>query len=92
MSQVKTSVDVGALEVEEQVTVGASCPQTVRRGSSGYVVTVLQRCLNDRGSRLTVDGIFGTTTEREVKEWQMRAGLMCDGVVGTATWGSLGQC
>lgn len=69
-----------------------SCPQTVRRGSSGYLVKVLQRCLNERGSRMTVDGQFGTRTEREVRQWQVRAGLECDGVVGPRTWNSLGQC
>jgi peptidoglycan hydrolase-like protein with peptidoglycan-binding domain len=91
MTQVQTPVG-GALEVEEQEVVGASCPQTVRRGSSGYAVTVLQRCLNARGAMLTVDGLFGPSTEREVKEWQVRSGLRCDGVVGPATWGSLDQC
>jgi peptidoglycan hydrolase-like protein with peptidoglycan-binding domain len=94
MTQVlQTSVEGQEPEIEDAPELlSGSCPQTVRRGSSGYLVKVLQRCLNERGSRLTVDGVFGTGTEREVREWQVRAGLECDGVVGPATWGSLGRC
>lgn len=36
------------------------------------------------------DGIFGPLTEEAVKEFQERAGLAADGVVGAKTWAALG--
>ncbi len=77
---------------EAAATASTACPRTVRRGSTGYPVNVLQRDLNARGARLTVDSVFGAATQVEVEKWQVRAGLARDGVCGPATWHSLGEC
>jgi peptidoglycan hydrolase-like protein with peptidoglycan-binding domain len=37
-----------------------------------------------------VDGTYGAATERVVREFQRRAGLMVDGIVGPNTWTRLG--
>lgn len=61
-----------------------------RYGSRGLHVALLQRKLNDRGYRLSVDGIFGPKTLAAVKDYQRKRGLVVDGIVGPKTWGSLG--
>lgn len=57
---------------------------TIRRGSKGPDVVVLQRRLG-----LTADGNFGPMTEAAVIAYQKRNGLVPDGVVGPKTWSSL---
>ena len=57
---------------------------TIRRGSRGNDVVVLQRRLG-----ITADGIFGPGTEAAVIAYQKRNGLVPDGVVGPRTWSSL---
>jgi len=61
----------------------------LRRGSRGKHVEILQKLLNKVGYRLTVDGIFGRNTEKAVKSFQKRSGLVVDGIVGTNTWTAL---
>lgn len=67
---------------------------TVRRGSKGATVKLLQRTLKKNyplyAGKLATDGVFGPATERAVKEFQRRSGITVDGVVGPATWGKLG--
>ncbi len=66
---------------------------TLRRGSTGSDVTYLQSLFNrayPAYSKLVVDGDFGPATESVVREFQRRAGLGVDGVVGPATWSKLG--
>lgn len=67
---------------------------TLRRGARGAAVTRLQRTLKAHyplyASTLVVDGVFGPITLRVVKEFQRRAGLAVDGVVGPRTWAKLG--
>ena len=61
-------------------------------GSSGDAVRRVQRALNAvTGARLTVDGIFGSTTDAALREWQERIGLPRSGVVNQATWTRLQQ-
>lgn len=66
----------------------------IRRGSKGQLVKDLQnRLKRDYGlyaSKLVSDGIFGPATEAVVKEFQRRAGLVVDGIVGERTWAKLG--
>lgn len=73
---------------------GPSASSTVLRlGSTGDAVKALQARLNrdyPAYSHLVVDGDFGLATERVVKEFQRRAGLVVDGVAGPATLARLG--
>jgi peptidoglycan hydrolase-like protein with peptidoglycan-binding domain len=67
----------------------------LRRGDSGDAVTVIQRELNTIARnypaipRVTVDGVFGESTERSVRAFQQIFGLTPDGVVGQGTWNKL---
>ena len=57
------------------------------KGDRGDGVRRLQTQLNELGmGPLVVDGIFGLGTDEAVREFQLRAGLVVDGVVGPATW------
>jgi hypothetical protein len=62
---------------------------TLRKKSTGMYVTELQTKLNENGSTLKVDGIFGSMTLKEVKAYQKEKLLKVDGIVGPITWGSL---
>lgn len=61
--------------------------KTLRRGSIGSEVKYLQRKLYSKLYPVgTIDGIFGSNTERAVKEFQTENGLTADGIVGPLTW------
>ena len=69
---------------------------TLRRGSSGPNVVVIQVELNRISQNYPaipklnpVDGIFGSRTEAAVRKFQEIFGLDVDGVVGKATWYAL---
>jgi peptidoglycan hydrolase-like protein with peptidoglycan-binding domain len=62
---------------------------TIRFGSSGITVRVLQRLLIAHGYGLRVDGGFGPLTEAAVKAFQNRRNLLVDGIVGQRTWREL---
>ena len=67
---------------------------TLRKGSSGEYVTLLQTMLIQRGYDLApygADGKFGSKTETAVKTFQRDNGLTVDGVVGRATWSELDE-
>src|ERR687892_103062 len=53
-------------------------------GSQGELVTHVQQAL-----QVSADGILGPETDTAVRQYQTRAGLEVDGIVGPATWGSL---
>jgi N-acetylmuramoyl-L-alanine amidase len=64
--------------------------KTLRKGSNGTQVMVLQYILNNKGYEAgKEDGIFGANTMAAVKEFQKAYGLSVDGVVGKNTWGKL---
>lgn len=66
--------------------------RTLRKGDKGEDVRALQILLSGRGCNgdmNTPDGIFGPNTLGAVKLYQKKAGLVVDGIVGPATWGSL---
>lgn len=56
----------------------------LKKGSNGDNVKTLQLCLG-----LLVDGDFGSTTEKWVKKFQNKHGLIEDGIVGPKTWDKL---
>jgi cell wall-associated NlpC family hydrolase len=55
--------------------------RVLKRGSHGRDVRVLQDYLTKAGYRTTVDGQFGTGTQRRVKTWEGAAQLKVDGKV-----------
>jgi len=66
------------------------CP-ILRLGSRGPAVRFLQRLLQQKGFyRDSIDGEFGPTTQRAVRQFQRQAGLTVTGVVNAATWEALG--
>lgn len=62
---------------------------TIRSGSSGQDVKDAQRLLNLAGANLTEDGIFGTNTNKETRNFQASKGLAVDGIIGLNTWKAL---
>lgn len=57
---------------------------TLRRGDVNDLVKIVQaKC------QVAADGIFGATTEAAVREFQRKAMLVPDGIVGPKTWRSL---
>lgn len=60
----------------------------LREGSRGADVVVLQSLLNTRmmpTPPLKIDGVFGAATRRQVELFQLRSGLVVDGMVGPRT-------
>jgi hypothetical protein len=63
---------------------------TLRRGSSGNSVAMLQRLLNEHGFDAgTPDGVFGPKTEDAVEDFQDSVDIFVDGIAGTDTWNKL---
>ena len=62
---------------------------TIKNGSRGNFVTLLQFLLIQGRYNLSVDGIFGNGTETAVRNFQTRNGLTVDGIVGPNTWKTL---
>lgn len=65
---------------------------TLRKGSKGSYVTLLQTLLLNKGYKLPkygADGDFGNETLEVVKQFQKDNGLAVDGVVGKNTWAKL---
>ena len=63
---------------------------TLRRGSRGGYVNILQRYLLSYLYPIgNVDGVFGARTERAVREFQSENGITADGIVGRVTWQTL---
>lgn len=66
--------------------------KTLRYGSRNSDVKKLQKLLNKRlhpSPNLTTDGIFGSKSERTVRQYQAWKNLSIDGIVGFNTWQAL---
>lgn len=61
----------------------------LRYGDRSQAVRHLQTTLNNNGARLIVDGHYGDTTEAAVRAYQLRIGLVADGIAGHKTQGAL---
>lgn len=73
-----------------QTESGVVTMKTLRKGSQGTQVKVLQWLLNENGFDAgKVDGIFGANTQKAVKAYQTAHKLSADGVVGKNTWNSI---
>lgn len=80
-----------ALPRVEKVAGARSPLATLRFGDTGDAVRTLQEALSEAlGRTIKADGQFGVATESAVRQWQARWGLSVDGIVGQATWVSLG--
>ena len=64
--------------------------QTLRNGSRGTQVKVLQWLLNENGFDAgKADGIFGSNTEKALRAYQKQKRLSADGICGKNTWTKL---
>lgn len=59
---------------------------TIKRGSKGSYVTMLQIILNANGFNLVVDSECGLKTSQAIEQFQKNNALTIDGVVGSMTW------
>lgn len=63
---------------------------TLKKGSSGEAVKLLQKLLNQKRFNCgAADGKFGVKTENAVKQFQKANGLTADGICGKKTWAAL---
>ena len=90
---------IRALQTELNLTYGAGLatdgiwgPKTtaavrnVRQDARGNIVYLLQAALYVKGYRTTPDGIFGSNTDRQVRDFQRANGLTVDGIAGKSTF------
>jgi hypothetical protein len=61
----------------------------LRRGARGDLVVWAQQHLRSAAQTVPVDGAFGSTTERAVKNFQTAHGLVGTGIIDALTWQSL---
>ncbi|UEB94181.1 N-acetylmuramidase family protein [Pseudomonas sp. HN2] len=62
---------------------------TLRHGDRSQAVRNLQKSLNQHGAKLNVDGDYGDATEHAVRAYQLKVGLVADGVAGSKTLSAL---
>ena len=62
---------------------------TLRHGDRSQAVLILQKNLIKHGAKLTPDGDYGDATEAAVRAYQVKVGLVADGIAGTKTQASL---
>ncbi|WP_025157268.1 peptidoglycan-binding protein [Leifsonia aquatica] len=83
----------GAPAVANPAPTASGRPQ-IKKGSKGQDVKDLQTRLKTvyplYAGNLVLDGDFGSNTDAAVREFQRRAGLYVDGIVGDKTWKALG--
>jgi zinc D-Ala-D-Ala carboxypeptidase len=93
----ETEAAVKSLQTEKGLGVdGIVGPETwpaaiveISNGAQGEAVTAAQELLASSATDLAADGIFGPETEKAVREFQEKAGLDVDGIVGPHTWQAL---
>ena len=72
---------------------GCHSTPTLSLGSSGPCVTAVQNRINYTKcfTQMATDGNFGPITKSRVIDYQTRARLTADGIVGFNTWGNILQ-
>jgi len=60
-------------------------------GVQNFCLTYSSTCANYIANNGGVDGDFGTATTNAVKAFQSSQGLSVDGIVGSNTWGAMGD-
>lgn len=67
---------------------------TLSHGDRSQAVLILQKNLNKHAAKVVPDGDYGDATEAAVRAYQVKVGLVADGVAGTKTQASLagGDC
>ncbi|MBQ1410571.1 MAG: peptidoglycan-binding protein [Oscillospiraceae bacterium] len=85
--------DIEIVTDAQKADYSESYPGTALRvGSRGRSVALVQTALNRISQnfpaipKLSVDGIYGSATERSVRVFQQAFGLVDDGIVGRQTW------
>lgn len=68
---------------------GTSKWPVLRQGDRGQNVRSLQYLLKAFGAQITVDGVYGSSTEAGVRAFQASSHLAEDGMVGPSTWPAL---
>ena len=63
--------------------------RNIKKGMQGNITWLIQAMLVCHSFDLTVDGIFGSNTEKAVREFQARNGLTSDGICGKNTFNKL---
>ena len=63
--------------------------RTIRQGSDGGGVYLLQKLLVANGYKLDCDGQFGGQTDYVLRAYQQRNGLVADGICGQKTWSKI---
>jgi lysozyme family protein len=58
-------------------------------GDRSQAVLMLQKALNQQGAKLFADGHFGDATEAAVRAYQLKVGVVADGVAGPKTQAAL---
>lgn len=71
---------------------GLTDMKSIKNGSSGKHVKIMQAILKHcYGKSLSVDGKFGSNTEKQLKAVQTKLGLTADGVCGNKTWTAISK-
>ncbi len=79
-------LNIGLIAVSQRAEAAA-----YRQGSSGTVVTQIQKKLASEGYyKASIDGIYGSRTAAAVRSYQRARGLKVDGICGPETLGALG--
>jgi len=90
----RTNIKADALLAPKPAPKPKPAPAGLRKGSTGEAVRRVQAKLKSAyplyAGKLVVDGKFGPATDAAVREFQRRAGLKVDGIVGPATLKRLG--
>jgi len=80
-----------ATQPQDDVEIPGESASRLLLGSSGSEVKAVQRALRDVGHyKGNIDGDFGPLTNQAVRDFQAKAGLEVDGVVGPNTLDALG--